>query len=91
MALPAGLALLAGCGHPASAEECDEIFRRSAEIELKAQRISDPGEIRRRVDDARAAKGEELMRECVGKRITDAAMACVRGAETAEEFDGCLR
>ena len=85
------LAVLAGCGHPATAGECDEIFRRSAELELKAQNVSNPEEISRRVEEARVARGEELTRECVGNRITDAAMECVRGAQTAEELDGCLK
>ena len=34
--------LLVGCGHPASATECDELFAKSAELELRAQRITDP-------------------------------------------------
>jgi hypothetical protein len=84
------LGLLA-CGHPASAEECEEIFRMSAAIELKAQNVSDPAEIERRIAEARAAKGDALMKECVGKRITESAMACVRSAESAEQLDACLK
>jgi hypothetical protein len=29
--------------------------------------------------------------KCVGKRVTDGMMACVKTAETAETIDKCLR
>lgn len=79
-----------GCGHPASREECEEIFRRSAEIELKSLNVTDPEEVRRRTSEAQEARGEELLQQCVGRRITDRAMRCVREAQTQEELDGCL-
>jgi hypothetical protein len=83
-------ALLVGCGHPATEQECEEIFARSAAIELKDQNVVDPAEIKRRTDAAREARGKELLAKCVGKRITDDAMACVRKAETAEALEACL-
>jgi hypothetical protein len=87
----AAFGALAGCGHPASEAECAEIFRSSAEIELRAQGITAPAVIEQRVADARAAKGEELLKDCVGKRVTDGALACVTQAKTAEELDECLK
>ncbi|MSP24514.1 MAG: hypothetical protein EXR75_04985 [Myxococcales bacterium] len=81
----------AGCGHAASEAECEEIFRRSAEIQLKSDGVSDAAEIAGHVANARDAKGIEQRRECVGKRITDEAMACVRIAESSSNLDGCLR
>ncbi len=80
-----------GCGHPATKQECEEIFRRSAEVELRAQKITDPALIRQRIEEARKAKGNELLEACVGKRITDRAMDCVRGAKTAQDLDKCLK
>jgi hypothetical protein len=85
----AGAGLL-GCGHPATKPECDEIFNRSAEIELRLQNVTDPKVIAERTAAVRAAKGEELIQRCVGKRITEDAMACVRQATTAEQMDQCL-
>ena len=84
-------AALAGCGHPATEQECEEIFRRSAEIELRAQNVNDPKQIEDKIAEAKAVRGKELLDECVGKRITDDAMACVRQAETAEALDACLQ
>lgn len=81
---------LAGCGRPATRAECDEIFDRSAEIELRAQNITDPKIIRERIGAVRAAKGEPLINECVGKRITENAIACVRNATSSEQMDKCL-
>jgi hypothetical protein len=38
----------------------------------------------------RASMREDIDK-CVGKRVTDGMMACVRTAETAEKIDKCLR
>src|SRR3954468_8008631 len=79
--------LLAGCGHPATREECDALFAKSAEIELRGQRITDPKTIADRIADARAdRKGVEFGNRCLGKRITKRALTCVEKATTAEEF-----
>lgn len=81
---------LFGCGHPASREECDEIFDRSAEVELRLQNVTDPKMIAERTAAVRKDRGDALIQQCVGKRITDRAMTCVRAAKTTEEMDRCL-
>ena len=92
LALVASTALLslAGCGHPASREECDELFAKNAEIELAAQRVTDPKVVADRTAAARAAEGEAFAGRCLGKRITARALACVRKATSAEQLDRCL-
>jgi hypothetical protein len=82
--------LAAGCGHAASRAECDEILDKSAELELRAQNVNDPAEIRKRTEAVRAARGEALLKHCVGRQITDRAMQCVRRATTAPQVDKCL-
>jgi hypothetical protein len=79
-----------GCGHPASREECDEIFNRSAEIELRLQNVTDPKLVAERTAAVRKDRGEELIHQCVGKRITSEAIECVRKAQTARDMDLCL-
>jgi hypothetical protein len=84
-----------GCGHPASEAECEEILGRLVELELAAQHVTDPAEIARR-RDATLGEGDagiaNLRSGCVGKRITDRAIACVRAAKSAEEItEVCLR
>jgi hypothetical protein len=92
------VALLAagGCGHPASEEECQTIVERIIELELKAQNVTDPAEVSKRkgesfgVGDAGASG--EVLKGCVGKHITDRAIACVREATSASEItDRCLQ
>lgn len=90
MAMAAVALLLVGCGHPATRAECDEIFDKSAEIELRAQNVTDPAEITKRTANVRAARGEELVGKCVGRRITKGALECVRRAASAEQVDRCL-
>ncbi|WP_437672800.1 hypothetical protein [Sorangium sp. So ce131] len=90
MLLLGGAPLAAGCGHPASRDECEAIFKRSAEIELRAQNIVDPKLVEERTAAVRSARGNELIDRCVGRRITDAALSCVRQATTPEQVDRCL-
>jgi hypothetical protein len=85
-----GLAL-AGCGHPATKEECEELFAKSAEIELRGQNVTDPKTIADRTAAARATpRGSEFATQCAGKRITQSALGCVRKATTVDQFDKCL-
>jgi hypothetical protein len=79
-----------GCGHPATTEECQEIFERSAAIELRKQKVTEPELVRQRTEEARATTGDDLLKQCLGRRITDRAMKCVRRANSAEELEACL-
>ena len=81
---------VAGCGHPATTDECNTIIAKSAELELKAQNVSDPTIIAQRIEAVKQARGEELLKRCVGKRITDRAVLCVSKAQTPKEVDKCL-
>jgi hypothetical protein len=92
----AGVAFLSACGHPASEAECQTIVERIVELELKAQRITDPAEIAKRRGESLGAAGDggkpEVLNGCVGRHITDRALDCVRNAETASEItDRCLQ
>ena len=90
-ALAVGMLLMAsGCGHPANRAECDELFAKNAELELRAQRVSDPQLIADRTAAARAVEGEAFAGRCLGKRITNRALQCVRRAANAEQLDRCL-
>jgi hypothetical protein len=82
--------LVTGCGHPASRAECDELFAKTAEIELRAQKVTDPKVIADRTAAAKEAEGETFAKTCLGKRITQRALECVRRATSAEQIDRCL-
>lgn len=81
---------LAGCGRPATVEDCNAIIAKSAELELRAQNITDPVVIQQRTEAVKVARGEELLKRCVGKRITESALACVSRAGSPREVDKCL-
>lgn len=82
--------VLGGCGHPASREECETIFTQSAKIELANQHITDPKVVAERLEAARLATGEDLVNGCLGKRITDDDMRCVREATDEASLNACL-
>jgi hypothetical protein len=83
-------ALVTACGRKATEADCALILDRNVEVQMKAMNIADPTSIQRRKDEIREAmKGE--VKECVGKRITDAMVACVQKAQTADEIDHCMR
>ena len=90
LAALAALTFLTACGHPASRDECDELFAKNAELELRSQRVTDPKLVADRTAAARAAEGDAFAGRCVGKRITKRALECAHRATTSEQFDRCL-
>ena len=83
------------CGHPASEAECQTIVERIVDLELQAQKVTDPNEIAKRRSESLGggdAGRSEMLVGCIGKHVTDKAMACVRAAGTAAEItDRCLQ
>ncbi len=93
-ALSLGLGLgLVGCGHPASDKECQEIVERIATLEIeKSTGTSDSKSVGEQVDETKKALATNTLKDCVGKRITERAMTCVRGAKTSQQIvDDCFK
>jgi hypothetical protein len=86
-------ALLLGCGHPATEKECEEIADRVTELELSSSPIGrDPDTAKEQLERTRSWVKESQLKSCVGRRITDAAMQCVRAATKSSEItDHCFR
>jgi hypothetical protein len=82
--------LLPGCGRKATREDCEIVVDRNVELQLKALGVTDPTVVGKRRDEMRSSMKEDIDK-CVGKRVTDGMMACVKSAETAEKIDKCLR
>lgn len=82
-----------GCGHPATDRECQEIVERIATLELeKASGTNDPKSVGAQVDETKKALAPNTMKDCVGKRITERAMQCVRSAKTSQQIvDDCFK
>lgn len=84
------LALVAsGCGRKATVEDCEQIVRRIAELEL--QGMVPQEELGSQVAQAQQTFRERALADCVGRRITDGALECVATAKTAEAvIDDCF-
>lgn len=79
------------CGRPATEDECKEILRRTAELEMKG-RLGSKDLIAQEIEAISESMRDQMMKKCVGKRITDDALKCVRTAKTAEELsEECFR
>ncbi len=76
----------AACGHPATPQECEEIIERIARLELEKRYPNDPDGVARQIDEMKAQLRETTGKDCVGKRITESAMRCVRDAKTSQEI-----
>lgn len=81
---------LVGCGRKATREDCETVVDKNVELQLKALGVTDPAVVGKRRDEMRASMRDDIDK-CVGKRVTDSMMACVKTAETAEKIDKCLR
>jgi hypothetical protein len=81
---------VAGCGRKATREDCEAVVDKNVELQLKALGVTDPAVVGKRRDEMRASMRDDI-EKCVGKRVTDGMMSCVKSAETAEKIDKCLR
>jgi len=81
-----------GCGHPATDKECQEIVERIATLELEKTGSNDPKSVGTQVDETKKALAPNTLKDCVGKRITERAMQCVRSAKSSQEIvDDCFK
>lgn len=83
------LTLLLGtmaCGRPATVSECEEIVDRVAALEFEATSKAAVPARPDQIQIIRARVREAMMKGCVGKRITDQALKCVRQAKNAERL-----
>jgi hypothetical protein len=78
--------LLAGCGRPATQQECDEIVGRIVELEVREAASAAPADVEKQVHETTKAFRGKSERECVGRRINSRALGCVRNAKSAEEI-----
>ncbi len=86
----ASLVLLAACGRHATQADCEIIMDRMVVVKLKQKNITDAESIQKMQADLRRDAQSDFP-SCVGRRITDSAIACVKKAETQEAIVKCLR
>ncbi len=83
---------LGACGHPASVAECEVIVERITQLELeKRTTVTDRKIVDQEVADTKKSLRDQMTKDCVGRRITDRAMQCVRGATSSKQIiDECF-
>ena len=81
--------VLGGCGRKATEADCSAILDRNVEVQMKKMNINDPASITKKQADIRGQFSESL-KGCVGRRITDSMMQCVRTADTVDAIDACM-
>ena len=82
--------LLVGCGRKATRADCELVVDKNVEVKLKSDGLIEPALVQKRKEELRASLKDDIDK-CVGKRVSDGMLTCVKGAETAEQIDKCLR
>lgn len=72
------------CGRPATVQECEEIANRVAILEFEAAAKTTTPPRPEQVQVIRARVNDAMTKGCVGKRITERALQCMRKAKTAD-------
>ena len=85
----AQLLLVPGCGHPASVAECEEIVERITRLELEERQIGKDA-VAAEVAETKTAMRDRMAKDCVGRRVTDRAMRCVREAKSSKKVEECF-
>lgn len=80
----------ASCGRHATQADCEAILDCLVVVKLKQKNITDPPSVQKMQGELRK-DAEADFPSCVGRRITDSAMDCIRKAETQEAIVKCLR
>jgi len=86
------VALAAACGRTATEADCQLIVDRNVELQMKAMNLTDPDAIGKKQAEFKSDPEMKAQLEaCVGRRVTDGMMKCVRSAVTADEISQCMR
>jgi hypothetical protein len=83
--------ILAACGRPATEAECEEIVERTARLKIQETSNVRQETVEKQVSELKDRLRDETIEGCVGKRITQRAMQCVREAETSAAVQECFR
>jgi hypothetical protein len=80
------------CDHqPAQREDCQVIFERIVEIELREMGLRDPELTKRKQADL-ARRYADVIGECEGRALPPGALDCLRRARSTEELSHvCLK
>jgi hypothetical protein len=80
-----------GCGHKATEADCQLIVDRMVEVQLDKQGITDAEDRQRQKDILLSRTTGVDNKDCLGRRITEGMLSCVRKAKSQDEITSCLR
>jgi hypothetical protein len=81
---------LVGCGRAATEDDCKLIYEKNVEVEMRTLEKADEATIASKKKELQQAFDADI-KQCVGKRITDAVMTCIKDAKTSEDMAKCGR
>ncbi len=81
-----------GCYREATLSDCQLIVDRTAELKMRDQaKVADPELVKKKQIEFRKELEEAMKTECVGRRISESTMTCVRNADKLATLNSCLR
>ncbi len=87
----ASASLVLGCGRKATEADCQLIVDRNVEVTMRSMSNQpDQAAITKKQEELRAEMKDGL-KDCVGRRVTDSMMDCVKSAKTQDEINACIR
>ena len=78
------------CGRRATQADCEVILDRMVVVKLRQKNITDAESVSKMQAELRK-DAESDFPSCVGRRISDSALTCIKKAETQEAIVKCLR
>ena len=78
------------CGRKATEEDCKLMIARNVDIQLRAAGMDKSADFAKRKAEIEQGM-HQYIKQCIGRRVTDAVMKCVAHAATAEQMDACFR
>ncbi len=79
------------CGRPATKADCELIVDRTVELTMNEMSNNNREAVERKKTELHTKLQATVLTECVGRRISDKTMACVRSASTVKQLEGCLK
>jgi F420-dependent methylenetetrahydromethanopterin dehydrogenase len=79
------------CGHKATEADCRLIVDRSIEVQLDVQGITDPAARAKEKETLEKKAGDVDIKGCLGRRVTEGMLLCVKSAKTPDQVTACLQ
>ncbi len=86
----ASATLAAGCFREATLTDCQLVVDRTVELKLRELKTTQPETVKKKQSEFRKELEEAMKSECLGRRISESTMTCVRNADRLATLQKCL-